>query len=153
MADPGELFVLLKNLVENAVDHSPPGGTVRISLSQGGLCVDDEGKGVAEHQRQQVFERFWRAPDNTKPGSGLGLAICMEVARAHGWLLGCGPSALGGAQFKLDFQAATATPRPSPRRPETAPYNISFSITRRPGLACSAACSKARATASVRTAR
>lgn len=105
MADSGELFVLLKNLVENAVDHSPQGGTVRISLTHGGVRVEDEGQGVAEHQRSQVFERFWRATDNTKPGSGLGLSICMEVARAHGWQLKCNPSLLGGALFELDFEA------------------------------------------------
>lgn len=103
-ADPGELFVLLKNLIENAVDHSPSGGIVRISLSHRGLCVEDQGKGIPEHQRTLVFERFWRAPDNAKPGSGLGLAICMEVARAHGWRLWCKPSVLGGACFQLDFE-------------------------------------------------
>jgi two-component system, OmpR family, sensor histidine kinase QseC len=108
VADVGELFVLLKNLIENAVDHSPKGGFVRISLSQRGLCVEDQGQGVAEHQRTQVFERFWRAPDNTKPGSGLGLAICMEVALAHGWWLECKPSALGGALFQLGFETVPA---------------------------------------------
>jgi signal transduction histidine kinase len=105
-ADAGELFVLLKNLIENAVDHSPRGGTVRISLGQWGVCVEDQGKGVAEHQRTHVFERFWRAPDNTRPGSGLGLAICMEVAHAHGWRLECKPSVLGGALFQLGFETA-----------------------------------------------
>lgn len=104
MADAGELFVMLKNLIENAVDHSPSGGTVRIGLTQRGICVEDQGKGVPEHQRTHVFERFWRAPDNTKPGSGLGLAICMEVAQAHGWRLTCKPSAIGGALFQLDFR-------------------------------------------------
>jgi signal transduction histidine kinase len=102
-ADAGELFVLLKNLVENAIDHSPSGGIVRISVTPWGLCVEDQGKGVAEHHRAHVFERFWRASDNTKPGSGLGLAICMEVARAHGWRLECKRSALGGALFQLDY--------------------------------------------------
>jgi signal transduction histidine kinase len=102
-ADAGELFVLLKNLVENAIDHSPSGGIVRISVTPWGLCVEDQGKGVAEHHRAHVFERFWRASDNTKPGSGLGLAICMEVARAHGWRLACKRSALGGALFQLDY--------------------------------------------------
>jgi signal transduction histidine kinase len=42
MADSGELLVLLKNLLENAVDHSPQGGTVRISLNRGGIRVEDE---------------------------------------------------------------------------------------------------------------
>jgi signal transduction histidine kinase len=106
MADAGELFVLLKNLVENAVDHSPRGGTVRITLTRGSVCVEDQGRGVPEHQRSQVFERFWRAADNTKPGSGLGLSICMEVARAHAWRLECMPSAFGGALFEVCFEPA-----------------------------------------------
>lgn len=108
MADAGELFVLLKNLVENAVDHSPSGGTVRISLGAERIGVEDQGKGVPESQRSQVFERFWRAADNARPGSGLGLAICMEVARAHGWHLVCTRSEMGGALFELRFQADPA---------------------------------------------
>lgn len=108
MADAGELFVLLKNLVENAVDHSPSGGTVRISLGSGRIWVEDQGKGVPESQRTQVFERFWRAADNARPGSGLGLAICMEVARAHDWHLVCKRSELGGALFELRFQVGHA---------------------------------------------
>lgn len=123
LADAGELFVLLKNLIENAVDHSPCGGIVRISLSKQGLSVEDQGQGVPEHQRTLVFERFWRAPDNAKPGSGLGLSICMEVARAHGWRLECKPSVHGGACFRLDFvwpsheiQDAATTTAPPQRR-------------------------------------
>lgn len=110
MADAGELFVLLKNLVENAVDHSPQGGIVRLTLSGEGICVEDQGPGVPAHQRSQVFERFWRAADNTKPGSGLGLAICQEIAMAHGWQLACKPSPLGGALFELRFAAAALEP-------------------------------------------
>jgi signal transduction histidine kinase len=102
-ADAGELFVLLKNLIENAVEHSPRGGTVRICLGAESLSVEDEGAGIAEHLRTRIFERFWRAPDNTKPGSGLGLAICMEVAKAHGWELTCTFSELGGALFRVQF--------------------------------------------------
>lgn len=102
-ADPGEFFVLLKNLIENAVDHSPQGGTVRIRLNRQALSVDDEGPGIFEHLRTQIFERFWRAPNNTKPGSGLGLAICMEVAMAHGWKLTCEESDMGGARFCIQF--------------------------------------------------
>lgn len=102
-ADAGELFVLLKNLIENAIDHSPVGGTVRVRLSRQAMVVEDQGPGIPEHLRAQVFERFWRAPGNTKPGSGLGLSICMEVAKAHGWVISCKPSGLGGAQFQVQF--------------------------------------------------
>ena len=110
-ADPGELFVLLKNLLENAIDHSPPGGTVCLRLSSRSLSVEDQGPGVAPKHRSRVFERFWRAPGSTRPGSGLGLAIGMEVARAHGWQLECLSSAGGGARFELRFDAA-AKPQP-----------------------------------------
>jgi signal transduction histidine kinase len=67
------------------------------------MVVEDQGPGIPEHLRAQVFERFWRAPGNTKPGSGLGLSICMEVAKAHGWVISCKPSGLGGAQFQVQF--------------------------------------------------
>jgi len=105
VADAGELFVLLKNLIENAIDCSPRGGTVRITLSSEGLRVEDQGPGVPEAYRTLVFERFWRAPDNRNPGSGLGLAICMDIASAHGWRLECRASALGGALFEVGFVA------------------------------------------------
>lgn len=103
LADAGQLFVLLKNLVENAIDHTPLGGIVRITLLPTALRVEDQGPGVPESDRMRVFERFWRSPDNRHPGSGLGLSIALDIARAHGWQLLCGESALGGAQFELRF--------------------------------------------------
>ena len=109
-ADAGELFVLLKNLIENAIDHSPAGGIVRIRLGLQSLGIEDQGPGVAAQHRTLVFERFWRAPGNQKPGSGLGLAIAMEVAKAHGWPLLCLPSDMGGALFQLRFGADTRMP-------------------------------------------
>jgi signal transduction histidine kinase len=104
-ADQGELFVLLKNLVENAVDFSPEGGTVSILIEPGSLAVEDQGPGVPEQDREKVFERFWRGAPSDRPGSGLGLAICLEVANAHGWTIRCGPSVAGGARFEVSFAA------------------------------------------------
>jgi signal transduction histidine kinase len=101
MADSGELFVLLKNLVENAVDHSPQGGTVRISLRRGGIRVEDEGQGVAEHHRSQVFERFWRAADNKQRGSGLGLSICKSIIESHGGEIAVTEFGSGGSTFSI----------------------------------------------------
>jgi signal transduction histidine kinase len=114
LADAGELFVLLKNLVENAIDHTPQGGIVRITLLPSTLRVEDQGPGVPEADRTRVFERFWRSPGNRHPGSGLGLAIALDIARAHGWQLVCGESALGGALFELRFGPI------SPQYPEAA---------------------------------
>jgi signal transduction histidine kinase len=103
LADRGELFTLLKNLVENALDFSPEGGIVRIVVGAGGLAVEDEGPGVPEDRREKVFERFWRGTQGDRPGSGLGLAICLEVAAAHGWRIVCTQAALGGARFEVTF--------------------------------------------------
>ena len=100
-ADPGALFVLLKNLVENAIDFSPAGSVVAVQLHATGCSVDDNGPGVAAEHRAQVFERFWRAPGQARTGSGLGLSLVQEVAVAHGWTVVCGEAAGGGASFSV----------------------------------------------------
>jgi two-component system sensor histidine kinase TctE len=106
LSDQGELFVLLKNLVENAVDFSPEGGTVCVSVGVDRLAVEDQGRGVPEELREKVFERFWRGSQGDRPGSGLGLAICLEVATAHGWQIRCAEAASGGARFEVIFAVA-----------------------------------------------
>ncbi len=103
-ADAGALFVLLRNLVENALDFSPAGSVVKVSLSASCLSVDDQGPGVPREHRAWVFERFWRAPGQTRPGSGLGLALVHEIAVAHGWKVSCGETAGGGASFTVQWQ-------------------------------------------------
>lgn len=103
-ADAGALFALLRNLVENAIDFSPSGAAVKVGLSTTGLCVEDRGPGVPPEQRARVFERFWRAPGQTRPGSGLGLSLAQEIAAAHGWTVDCGESASGGASFSVHWR-------------------------------------------------
>lgn len=106
--DQSALFTLLKNLVENAIQHSPEGGVVTLSVDRLGLSVRDEGDGIAAEQAARVFERFWRGHDaqgNPSTGAGLGLSICQEIAVAHGWTLRLCP-ALRGAWFRLDVEPA-----------------------------------------------
>lgn len=86
-ADRGALFTLLKNLLENAIQHSPVGGVVALTVRSGGFCVSDEGPGVSAEHLPRLFDRFWRAPDSRGDGAGLGLAICAEIATAHDWRL------------------------------------------------------------------
>lgn len=100
-ADSGALFVLINNLVENALEFSPPGSVVTTRLDAESLSVEDSGPGVPIEYRTQVFERFWRAPGQVRPGSGLGLAVVREIAVAHGWSVHCGESATGGASFRV----------------------------------------------------
>ncbi|WP_085314729.1 sensor histidine kinase [Derxia lacustris] len=85
---PVMLAELVKNLVDNALRYTPPGGavTVRITPGQGqaALEVEDTGPGVPEAERPLVFERFYRVLGSGQDGSGLGLAIVREIAVQHG---------------------------------------------------------------------
>ena len=83
---------LMANLVDNAIQYTPPGGqvTLRCGLrAQGGaraqafLQVEDDGPGVPESERARILQRFYRVPGSAGEGSGLGLAIAQEIAQAH----------------------------------------------------------------------
>lgn len=87
--DPAQLERLLTNLVDNALRYAA--SEVRVvawaGVRSGFLAVEDDGPGVPEGSREQVFERFARldaARDRESGGTGLGLAIAREIARAHG---------------------------------------------------------------------
>jgi signal transduction histidine kinase len=77
----------VNNLVDNALKHSPVGGTIRVALQRESdgwqLSVRDGGPGIAAEALPRVFERFYRAP-GAPPGTGLGLAIVRHVAEVHG---------------------------------------------------------------------
>jgi signal transduction histidine kinase len=87
LADEARLARAIRNVVENAVEFSPPGGTVTIDTAPGRIAVTDEGPGIPPELREKVFERFFRAdPSRSRGtgGSGLGLAIAREIVAAHG---------------------------------------------------------------------
>ena len=106
-ADRSALFILLKNLVENAVQHTPAGAAVRVRADADGVIVQDEGSGIADDHFAKLFTRFWRGPQRRDEGAGLGLAICQEIAAAHGWQLTARNSSEGaGAEFRLWFSGA-----------------------------------------------
>ncbi len=86
-ADRGALFTLLKNLLENAIQHAPPGTGVRVEVDAATVTVRDSGPGADPQQLSQMFSRFWRGAHRRDTGAGLGLAICREIALAHGWVL------------------------------------------------------------------
>jgi signal transduction histidine kinase len=85
-----QLRRLLQNLLENALQYTPPGGRVSVTAkSAGGVAfikVEDTGIGISPDQIPLVFERFWRADQARsyrEDGSGLGLAIAQAIAHAH----------------------------------------------------------------------
>ena len=80
---------LTRNLLHNAVKHSPPGARLSLSLqSEAGeawLTVEDEGPGIADDLRQRLFQPFsTAAAPGAASGSGLGLAICREIVASLG---------------------------------------------------------------------
>lgn len=102
IADDGAVFVMLKNLLENAVNHSPRGGIVTLEVSPHGFKVIDQGRGVDPAHREHLFKRFWRA-SNTSSGAGLGLAIVREICLAHQWEVHLEDSAGEGARFVISI--------------------------------------------------
>jgi two-component system sensor histidine kinase TctE len=75
---------LVANLVDNAVRYTPRGGEVTVRVRGNEVIVQDNGPGIAEADRERVFERFCRLENSSSDGCGLGLAIVREIARLHG---------------------------------------------------------------------
>ncbi len=93
---------VLRNLVDNAVRHAVD--RVEVVVADGSVRVDDDGAGVAQADRERVFERFVRldeARERDAGGSGLGLAIAREIAREQGGDVVLGDADLGGLRAEL----------------------------------------------------
>jgi two-component system OmpR family sensor kinase len=102
------LMILMRNLVENAIKYTPPGGMVDIEVrSVGGgatIVVEDSGPGIPAEERERVFDRFYRIAGSEASGSGLGLAIIKAIAERHGATLTLGQSErLGGLSAVVAF--------------------------------------------------
>jgi signal transduction histidine kinase len=107
LADRGALFTLLKNLLENAIQHTPAGTLVSVEVDSTSMAVRDWGPGVPQDQMSSIFARFWRGPHRRDKGAGLGMAICQEIAQAHGWTL-TASRAQPGLRVVLERPAAAA---------------------------------------------
>ena len=95
------------NLAENAIKFSPTGSTVDVEVAADGeLRVRDHGPGIAEAEREVIFQRFWRGDRQRSDGAGLGLSIVRAVADDHGATIGVANQPGGGAEFTLRFQPA-----------------------------------------------
>ena len=107
LGDEGLLGQVVRNLVDNAARHAA--STVRLSLTEGSLVVEDDGDGVPLADRERVFERFVRldeARGRDAGGTGLGLAIVREIVAAHGGTVTIGDSPLGGARVRVALPAS-----------------------------------------------
>jgi two-component system sensor histidine kinase CreC len=106
----GERFLLeeaLGNLLQNAIDFSPPQGTIRIAVRatpEGArVAVEDEGPGIPDFAREKIFERFFSLPhpDTGEKSTGLGLSFVREIAALHGGRIRGENRSPCGAAFEL----------------------------------------------------
>lgn len=79
--------ILIRNLIDNAIRYTPKGSLIRVIIKETSdtvsLIVADNGNGIPEHLREQVFERFFRVLGNKSPGTGLGLGIVKQIVDMH----------------------------------------------------------------------
>jgi signal transduction histidine kinase len=124
-ADGDRIVQVMVNLLGNAVKFSPKDASVRIAVEKQGaearVAVIDKGRGVPEHLRTAIFERFKQVStkDATeKKGTGLGLAICKAIVEQHGGVIGCDSVEGQGSTFwfKLPIRGNDAKLADAPER-------------------------------------
>lgn len=122
--DPVRLSQIVLNLLTNAVKHSPPGGTIRLTSAVTGTSVTievaDEGPGFAEQDVRQMFIPFWRSRADRlegKPGSGLGLTLTAKLVEAHGGsIVAQNRTDRSGAVFRVVLPQGAAAREATPPR-------------------------------------
>jgi two-component system OmpR family sensor kinase/two-component system sensor histidine kinase QseC len=105
--DREALRILVRNLVDNAVRYTPPGGSVQVRCrpAAGGAVIEvsDTGPGIPAADRERVFDRFYRRTASQGDGTGLGLAIVKSIAEHHGARVALAEAPGGGLQATVSF--------------------------------------------------
>ncbi|MFL5347850.1 MAG: PAS domain S-box protein [Hyalangium sp.] len=127
LGDPYRLEQVISNLLENALQYSPDGGTIHVSLEPRGdlalLSVKDPGIGIPADQQQHLFERYFRARNvstHSYGGLGLGLYICHDIVERHGGRIWVESDVGHGSTFHValptypEAQAGVAPPSEHP---------------------------------------
>jgi two-component system sensor histidine kinase BaeS len=110
-ADPARVEQILLILLDNALRHTPSGGSVDVVVGRDGpmatMAVVDTGEGIPLQDQPFVFDRFYRG-DRSREGrsAGLGLAIARGLARAHGGAIDLVSAPGAGSTFTLRLPAA-----------------------------------------------
>ena len=105
-ADASGIRRVLLILVDNALKHTPAGGSVRVSVADHdrgvALSVEDTGEGIAAEALPHIFERFYRAdPARGSSGFGLGLSIAQAIAHGHGTTIEVASQSGSGSRFYI----------------------------------------------------
>jgi two-component system, OmpR family, sensor histidine kinase CiaH len=115
--DQARLRQLIVILVDNAIRHTPRGGSVLVRVRADHrdvtLEVDDDGPGIRPADMPQIFDRFWRAPGAQAGGTGLGLAIAKSIVDLHDGRITVSNRPKGGARFMVRLPAEEQPPAPA----------------------------------------
>ena len=106
---PNAFSRVLVNLVGNGIKYA---NRVNVELRAGEIIVSDDGPGIPENERDNVFQPFYRlevSRNQSTGGSGLGLAVVQQLSTVHGWRIAIGDGQLGGAEFHWHFSGAPAS--------------------------------------------
>lgn len=119
-ADPTRLTQMFDNLISNAVKFTPPGGTIRVTLTEAGSSVQievaDTGMGIPEDEVDRLFERFFRTSTvGAVAGTGLGLSIVKSIVEVHDGTIGVSSVEGVGTTFRIELPVQ---PRSEAARPE-----------------------------------
>jgi signal transduction histidine kinase len=113
---------MLANLVENAIQHSPLGAHIEVTLRAAGnreglqLTISDDGPGIPEAERDKVFRRFYRLDaSRSTPGNGLGLALVAAVADLHRAKIRLSDNSPHGLRVALTFAETITAPLGQPK--------------------------------------
>ena len=124
LADPIRIQHVFTNLLNNALKHTPPGGTVTLSVGTEGeavrFAVEDTGAGIPDEYLPHIFEEFFRVPGQEQESdTGLGLAIVKEIVELHGGSIDVKSEPGKGARFLFTLKAAEPQGSPIPSKSPT----------------------------------
>jgi two-component system, OmpR family, sensor kinase len=111
---PLDIKILIKNLVDNAIRYTPPGGRIDIGVTEDAgrivLDIDDTGPGIPTEERERVFQPFYRVLGSGEIGSGLGLVITVSIAGQIGATISLldKPDGTPGLRARVTFPACMA---------------------------------------------
>ena len=99
------------NIIKNAIEHTPAGGSVRVRASQDNLyarvAVEDTGSGIAAEHLPHIFERFYKAGSSSPDSVGIGLAMARQIIRNHGGEITVRSEEGKGTAFEVSLPAWT----------------------------------------------
>lgn len=105
VCDEEEIRRVVQNLIDNALKHTPAGGTIAVRMEQTGegttIEVIDTGKGIREEDIPKLFQRFWQDPSSGRyyASTGLGLYLCRKIVELHGGQIWCESKEGRGSTF------------------------------------------------------